>query len=223
MASIGKTLVVVVFVSSVAFLGLAISATFGGPNWISEMRELEGKEAHQGFQFTKSESLPTKWSVKRAGSDQQISSSPVQGEVVVAALKALTQQQAAELKQLQEAEAAFKERKDAYIASLPADGAALETSRKDLLATFDRTRARGSELAIDVAKKTEEAQKIEQRIGERRDDVIRLKAQLDELRADAYRLQELRTELTDQMQQLVSLLDRATERNEQLKATSAVK
>lgn len=223
MASIGKALVVVVFLSSVAFLGLAISASFGGPNWIAEMRELEGKEAHQGFQFTKSESLPTKWTVKRAGSDQQISTSAVQGEVVVAALKALTQQQATELQQLQEAEAAFKERKEAYIGSLPADGSGLEAARQELLATFKRTRDHGSMLAIEVAKKTEEAQKIEQRIGERRDDVIRLKAQLDELRADAYRLQELRTELTDQMQQLVSLLGRAEDRNEQLKATSVVK
>lgn len=223
MASFGKTLVVVVFLSSVAFLGFAMAAVFGGPNWTAEMRELEGKEPHQGFVFTKSETVPVKWSVKRMGSDQQIASSAVQGEVVAAAYKALTAQQTTEIQGLKEQEAAFKERKDAYIASLPQDQAGLEAARKDLLTMLEQTRARGSELAIQVAAKTEEAQKIEQRITERRDDVIRLKAQLDELRADTYRLEELRTELNDQLQQLVSLLDRAEERNQQLKATAAVK
>jgi len=223
MASFGKTLVVVVFLSSVAFLGLALAAVFGGPNWTAEMRELEGKGPHQGFVFIKSETDPPKWSVKRVGNDQQISSSIVQGEVVAAAFKALTAAQQQEITALKEQEAAFKEKKEAYIASLPKDEAALAASSKELLDLLTATRAKGSELAIQVAARTEEAQKIEQRIGERRDDVIRLKAQLDELRADAYRLEELRTELNDQLQQLVSLLDRAEERNEQLKATAAVK
>ncbi len=223
MASFGKTLVVVVFLSSVAFLGFAMSAFFGGPNWTAEMRELEGKEPHQGFVFNKSETVPVKWSVKRVGSDQQISSSAVQGEVVAAAFKALTTQQTAELQALKEQENAFKERKDAYVESLPQDEAGLEAARKDLLALLEQTRARGSELAIQVAAKTEEAQKIEQRISERRDDVIRLRTQLDELRADAFRLEELRTELNDQLQQLVSLVDRAEERNQQLKGTAAVR
>jgi chromosome segregation ATPase len=223
MASFGKPLVIVVFLSSIAFLGFAMSAFFGGPNWAAEMRELEGKEAHQGFKFASGEGKHPKWTATRAGSDQQISSSVVQGEVVVAAFKALTTQQGSELQALQEAEQAFKERKEAYIASLPVDEAAIEAARSQLLAMLKQTRELGSKLAIEVAEKTEEAQKIEQRISERRDDVIRLKAQLDELRADTYRLQELRTELSDQMQQLVSLLDRAEERSEQLKTTAAVK
>jgi hypothetical protein len=223
MASFGKTLVVLVFLSSVVFLGFALSAFFGGPNWTAEMRELEGKEPHQGFVFNLSEAEPYKWTAKRVGSDQQISSSVVQGEVVAAAYKALTTQQQTEISALKEQEAAFKERKDALIASLPQDEGALEASRKELLAFLEKTRAHGAELAVQVAAKTEEAQKIEQRIGERRDDVIRLRAQLDELRADAYRLTELRTELNDQLQQLVSLLDRAEERNQQLKTTAATK
>jgi chromosome segregation ATPase len=223
MASFGKILVVLVFLSSLAFLGFAMAAFFGGPNWTAEMRELEGKEAHQGFVFNLSETEPFKWTAKRVGSDQQISSSEVQGEVVAAAYKALTAQQQTEISTLKEQEAAFKERKDAVIASLPQDQQALEASRKVLLGLLEQTRARGSELAVQVAAKTEEAQKIEQRIGERRDDVIRLRAQLDELRADAYRLAELRTELNDQLQQLVSLLDRAEERNQQLKTTAVAK
>jgi hypothetical protein len=223
MASFGKILVVVVFLSSVAFLGFSTAAYLGGPNWTAEMRELEGTGPHQGFNFNKSETLPTKWSVKRVGNDQQIATSVVQGEVVAAAFKKLTQQQQEEIGALKEQEAGFKERKEAYIASLPKDEAALEAAKKDLLAILDETRKKAAALAVEVGKKTEEAQKIEQRIGERRDDVIRLKAQLDELRADAYRLQELRTELNDQLQQLVSLLDRAEERNEQLKTTAAVK
>jgi chromosome segregation ATPase len=223
MASFGKILVVTVFVSSVAFLGFAVAAYFGGPNWTAEMRELEGTAPHQGFVFNKSETLPAKWSVKRAGNDQQISSSVVQGEVVAAAYKKLTQQQQEEINALREQEAAFKERKEGYVGSVPKDEVALDASRKELLALLQQTRDKGSELAKEVAKKTEEAQKIEQRIGERRDDVIRLKAQLDELRADAFRLEELRTELNDQLQQLVSLLDRAEERSEQLKSTSVVK
>jgi DNA repair exonuclease SbcCD ATPase subunit len=216
-------MVVVVFLGSLAFLGFSIAAVFGGPNWASEMRELEGKEPHQGFVFNRSETTPVKWSVKRTGSDQQISSSTVAGDVVGAAYKSLTQAQQAELGALKEQEAQFKERKDAYIASLPQDQAALDARRAQLTAMLAQTREAGSELAKKVAQKTEEAQKIEQRIAERRDDVIRLKTQLDELRADHYRLDELRTELNDQLQQLVSLLDRAEERNQQLKSTSTVK
>ncbi|QDT55211.1 hypothetical protein Pan44_32530 [Caulifigura coniformis] len=223
MASFGKTLVVVLFLSSVAFLGFAMASFFGGPNWTAEMRELEGKEPHQGFVFNKSESNPAKWSVKRTGNDQQISSSVVQGEVVAAAFKSLTASQQTEIQALKDQEAAFKERKEAYVASLPVDEASLDASRTQLLSILEQTRAQGSQLAVQVAAKTEEAQKIEQRIGERRDDVIRLRAQLDELRADAYRLQELRTELNDQLQQLVSLVDRAEERNQQLKSTASVK
>jgi len=221
--SFGKSLVVVVFLSSLAFLGFSLAAFFGGPNWTAEMLELEGSGPHQGFVFNRSETLPVKWSVKRTGSDQPIASSGVQGEVVAAAYKKLTQQQQEEIGQLKEQEAAFKEKKEAYATSLPKDEAALEVAKKELLAKLEATRKEGGRLAIEVAKKTEEAQKIEQRIGERRDDVIRLKAQLDELRADAFRLEELRTELNDQLQQLVSLLDRAEERNEQLKTTAAVK
>lgn len=223
MASLGKSMVVVVFLGSLAFLGFSIAAVFGGPNWSAEMRELEGKEPHQGFVFNRSETVPVKWSVKRTGSDQQIATSGIQGEVVAAAYKSLTQAQQTEIAGLKEQEAQFKERKDAYIASLPQDEAGLDAARKDLLAMLVQTREKGSELAKLVAMKTEEAQKIEQRIGERRDDVIRLRAQLDELRADSYRLEELRTELNDQLQQLVSLVDRAEERNQQLKSTAAVK
>jgi chromosome segregation ATPase len=220
--SFGKSLVVVVFLSSLAFLGFALAAFFGGPNWTAEMRELEGTAPHQGFVFSRGEGPDAKWSVKR-GTDQQIASSKVQGEVVAAAYKKLTQLQQEEINALKEQEAAFREKKEAYIASLPKDEAALEAARKELLALLEKTRKEGADLAVQVAQKTEEAQKIEQRIGERRDDVIRLKAQLDELRADAYRLQELRTELNDQLQQLISLLDRAQERNEQLKTTAVVK
>ncbi len=223
MASFGKTSVVVVFLASMSFLGFALSAFLGGPNWSAEMRELEGTAPHQGFQFTKSETPPVKWTAKRAGSDQQISSSPVQGEVVAAAFKALTTAQQAEIGTLKEQEAQFKEKKEAYTAALPADEAALQARQTELIALLKATRERGSALANEVTKKTEEAQKIEQRISERRDDVIRLKSQLDELRADAFRLQELRTELNDQIEQLVSLLDRATERNGQLKSTSTTK
>jgi chromosome segregation ATPase len=219
MASFGKTLVVVVFVSSLAFLGFALSTFFGGPNWSAEMRELEGKEPHQGFTFNKGESLPVKWTVKRAGSDQQIASSAVQGEAVAAAYKALTQSQQAEIQQLKEQEAAYKERKEAFLGSIPQDEAAMEAARKEQVELLTLTRARASELANEVTKKTEEAQKLEQRINDRRDDVIRLRAQLDELRADAFRL----AELNDQLQQLISLLDRAEERNEQLKNTAVVK
>jgi hypothetical protein len=186
--SFGKILVVVVFLSSLAFLGFAMAAFFGGPNWTAEMRELEGSGPHQGFVFNRSDTDPPKWSVKRVGNDQQIASSGIQGEVVAAAYKKLTQQQQEELAALREQEAAYKERKEAYLASLPKDEAALAASKKELLDLLDRTRKQGSELAVQVAAKTEEAQKIEQRIGERRDDVLRLKAQLDELRAVAYRL-----------------------------------
>lgn len=223
MASIGKSMVVVVFLGSLAFLGFAIAAVFGGPNWSAEMRELEGTSPHQGFVFNRSESVPVKWSVKRTGSDQQISTSGVQGEVVAAAYKALTQAQQTEIARLKEEEGQFKEKTDAYIAALPQDQAALDVARKDLRSLLTATLDQGSELSKNVALKTEEAQKIEQRIAERRDDVIRLRTQLDELRADNYRLEELRTELNDQLQQLVSLLDRAEERNQQLKSTSTGK
>ena len=64
--------------------------------------------------------------------------------------------------------------------------------------------------------KTEEAQAIEQRIGERREDVIRLRTQLTEIRTDLFRLEEFRQELTDQLQQLLASLDRAKERQERL-------
>ena len=117
--SFGKTLVVVVFLSSLAFLGFAMAAFFGGPNWTAEMRELEGTGPHQGFVFNRSETSPAKWSVKRTGNDQQIASSFVQGDVVAAAYKKLTQQQQEEIGQLREQEAAFKERKEGYVASLP--------------------------------------------------------------------------------------------------------
>ncbi len=223
MASIGRPLVVVVFLGSLAFLGFALAAVYGGPNWTAEMRELEGKEPHQGFIFNKSETTPVKWSVKRSGNDQQISSSPVQGEVVAAAYKALTASQQTELQKLQEEETGFKELKEKYSTALPQDQASLEAARKDLLTMLEQTRAQGAKLATEVAQKTEEAQKIEQRIAERRDDVIRLRAQLDEVRADHFRLDELRTELNDQLQQLVSLLDRAEERNQQLKSTQAAR
>ena len=64
MASFGKILVVTVFVSSLAFLGFAVAAYFGGPNWTAEMRELEGTAPHQGFVFNVSR-IVSAWSSRK--------------------------------------------------------------------------------------------------------------------------------------------------------------
>jgi hypothetical protein len=213
---VSKILVVVVLISSLSFMGFAIAAYLGGPNWNAEMLELEGVGEFKGFQFNFTDGPQGKWTATRGRDNQSIASSAVAPEVIKKALEAATKEQQEKLQQLQESEQRLTALKAAYEKNQATDEAALDVRRVELLKQVEVTRARVSELAKQVSLKTEEAQAIEQRIGERREDVIRLRAQLTEIRTDVFRLEELRQELTDQLQQLLASLDRAKERQQRL-------
>jgi hypothetical protein len=213
---VSKILVVVVLISSLSFMGFAIAAYLGGPNWNAEMLELEGVGEFKGFQFNFADGPQPKWTATRGRDNQSIASSPVAPEVVKKALETVTKEQEEKLKQLEESQQRLTALKATFEKNQAIDSAALEARRVELAKQLEETRVRVSELANEVSKKTEEAQTIEQRIGERREDVIRLRAQLTEIKTDVFRLEELRQELTDQLQQLLASLDRAKERNGRL-------
>jgi hypothetical protein len=218
---VSKILVVVVLVSSLSFMGFALAAYLGGPNWNAEMLELQGVGEFQGFRFEYADGPQPKWTATRGRDGKAIGSSTVQADVIVKSLKAVTDEQQEKLRQVQESEQRLNALKATYEKNEAMDEVALEVRRGELLKRYEETRNKVSDLAKQVALKTEEAQKIEQRIGERREDVIRLRTQLAEIRTDLFRLEELRQELTDQLQQLLASLDRAKERHGRLTEVNA--
>lgn len=218
--TLSKVLVIVVLVASLSFMGFAVAAYLGGPNWNAEMLELQGSGEFEGYQFHYSDVPPGKWTATRGRDNTAIGSSSLQPQVIVAALKASIQQQTAEMQAKSEAVQRLETQVGEWKNHQATDEAALEARRVELLKHYEATRAAASRLAAEVARKTEEARTIEQRIGERREDVIRLRTQLTELKTEQFRLQELKQELTDQLQQLLASLGRAEERNERLMETS---
>lgn len=212
MTKIAKILVVFVAIASLAFMGFAITATVGGPNWEEAIPQLSNYKIVLG-----GDSLNPVWQATTARDE------PVQGgqhkvlaKVLIACLEDQNRRDAEKIGKLTERKPLLEEKLAQIKASIAPDDAALLAYEKALREHLDNTAKEIEAASKVVIEKTDEVQQIGKRIEARYQDVLRLETQVDETRGDQFRLAEAKQQLLDQIAQVNALLERAQDRNEQL-------
>jgi chromosome segregation ATPase len=203
-----RILAVLVTVLCIAFLGFAFVVTLGGPNWEAMARSMTE------YRFT--QDPDGKWSVTTAD-EQQLGSSEVTASVLVSALDDKLKRLQGELTPLEEAQPQLQARTEALEQQIAADQAALTASlgqKQQFLAQLQQQR---SQISGQVVQQTEQANALEQQVGDRRADVFRLTNQLTLLRADEARIEQIHRQLDDLIEQINADLGKARRREEQLR------
>jgi len=205
MTRIAKILAVFVATTSLAFAGFAVVTTFGGPDW----RAMTQAPYFQHYNFTAGTAPDYIWTATRVSDGAQVASSKRLPEVLVKVMDDILARQQAELGVLNDREPQLKARVETLTKAKAADEQALaayETVQRDRLAA---TRKKNEEVASQVIAATNEAQRIEDLIALRRDDVMALRQQTEELKTDQFRLQEVRKNLENLLNQLQGVRQRA--------------
>lgn len=212
MLKISKILAVFIAVGSLAFVGLAVATTFGGPDWNAEL----SKPYFAGYKVSQSAGENPTWSATRADGKQVAANIKALPAIIVKVLADARQEYAAEITRLNEREAALTPRIALLQAAMAKDKIALEQHEAELRSRLEQLRQQTSSVAGQAASAAAEAQKLENTIASRRDDIFRLRQQLEELRADMFQLNQMRVELDNQLTQVRGDLQRAEERAAQL-------
>lgn len=208
MTKLSKILAVFVAVASLAFVGFAIAASFGGPDWSEAM----SADYFKAYEITKSEGAEATWSATRGSDDGQVATSKVLPEVLTKVMDEVQQQRQAEIQELQAREPLLAARLADLEKYKEVDEKALEEHISKLRERLANLTQQESELTSQVTAMAVEARKVERQIGARREDIIRLNQQVEELKTDLYRLDVIRDQLRDLNFQLIEHLDRAAER-----------
>lgn len=198
MTKIAKILAVFVAVGSLAFAGFAIVTTFSGPDW----REMIREPYFQHYSITSGGAPDYIWTASRISDGAQIASSKRLPEVLVKVMDDILQRQQAELNELNDRETQLQARVETLTKAKAEDETALAAYEKVQRDRLAAVRKQNEQVAAEVIAATEEAQKIEDEIVLRREDVIALRRQLDEIRADQYRLEVVQKNLESLLIQL---------------------
>jgi chromosome segregation ATPase len=210
MTRIGKILVVLIAVVSLAFAGFAMLIFYAGPNY----REMAGQI--EGYKFTLSSGENPTWSAVRARGDSQVASDKSLAKVIDAVL-------ADKLKAIQDESTDYKNRIPPLTEELEKTKAANEADLPALTEYIaaQRTRlealnAQVAQLQSQVLAETANAQKLENIASARRDDVFKLNGQLTEVRTDKFRLEAIKRQLAEELEQVIGNIERAEERQKKL-------
>ncbi len=211
MQTFSRILVVAVTVISIAFMGFAGAASFGGPNWEAQTKKLEG------YLFQRSEGENPTWSVTRMeGREQLGTTSVLLPEVFVAAMEDRKTRAEAELTRLTEEEPILQQQINEYRRMQAADYQALKQYHDADLARLDQTnkqveevRKQGDMVAVEVAK-------IEDQIESRRNDVFRLELQYRILIAEVERIRQNLDTVKEQIHLTEDELEKANRRSQAL-------
>lgn len=211
MTKFSKVLAVFAAVASIAFMGFAGVATFGGPNWQARAAELEG------YTFTLSDGDPPQWSATYDVTGERVGqASEVFPQVLAAAYDDAIRRQREEIQALTDRRPQLETQLEQYTRAIEVDKAALDARIKELRTSLEELRTAMAETSRSVVEKTEEVQQVEDVIIARRQDVLRLQAQVEELRADIYRSERIQQQLKDLIAQVDGNLEKARRRANQL-------
>lgn len=210
MTRVGKILVVLISIASLAFAGFAILIFYAGPNY-EEMAGLI-----DGYKFTLSTGENPTWSAVRARGDSQVASDKSLAKVIDAVL-------ADKLKAIQDESADFKSRIPPLTEELERTKAANEADIPALTEYIAAQRVRLEalntqlgQLESQVLAETANAQKLENIASARRDDVFKLGGQLTEVKADKFRLEAIKRQLAEELEQVIGNIERAEARQKKL-------
>jgi len=211
MQTLSRVLVVLVAILSIAFMGFAGVVSFGGPNWKSQMDQLEGYT----FKLLPGET-PT-WEATRL-SDREVLSdkSSVQGKVLAAAMKDKVDQASQQVATIKQQIPALTTQQLAITE--------VEYLDKDALKRFQEM-AEGElveirQLLANARTEREtlmvEVKKVEDRVQSRREDVFRLETQHQLVLSDVEALKQNIINLEEQIVLLEDDLDKLLRRSAQL-------
>ena len=210
MTRVGKILVVLISIASLAFAGFAILIFYAGPNY----EEMAGQI--DGYKFTLSTGENPTWSAVRARGDSQVASDKSLAKVIDAVL-------ADKLKAIQDESADFKSRIPPLTEELERTKAANEADIPALTEYIAAQRVRLEalntqlgQLESQVLAETANAQKLENIASARRDDVFKLGGQLTEVKADKFRLEAIKRQLAEELEQVIGNIERAEARQKKL-------
>jgi len=210
MTRVGKILVVLISIASLAFAGFAILIFYAGPNY----EEMAGQI--DGYKFTLSTGENPTWSAVRARGDSQVASDKSLAKVIDAVL-------ADKLKAIQDESTDFKNRIPPLTEELERSKAANEADIPALTEYIAAQRVRLEalntqlgQLESQVLAETANAQKLENIASARRDDVFKLGGQLTEVKADKFRLEAIKRQLAEELEQVIGNIERAEARQKKL-------
>lgn len=210
---ISKVLAVFLAVGSLAFVGFAIATTFGEPDPAVLLRD----PVFEGYSVALQPGGAGVWEARRAADGSTVASSKNVYDVMVKVLDDANKRN----NDIVTARKATQEALEGKLATLQSaiaqDEQALvdfETKQRDLL---EKVREEEKRTISQVITATAEAQKLENAVAKRREDVFRLRQEMSELDVDLYRLQEIERDLENVKVQVQGDLQRATDRNQQLK------
>ena len=210
MTRIGKILVVLISVASLAFAGFAMLIFYAGPNYPEMASQIDG------YKFTLSSGENPTWSAVRARGDSQVASDKSLAKVIDAVL-------ADKLKTIQDESTDFKNRIPPLTEELEKTKAANEADIPALTEYIAAQRTRMAalntqlgQLQSQVLAETANAQKLENIASARRDDVFKLSGQLTEVKADKFRLEAIKRKLAEELEQVIGNIERAEARQKKL-------
>lgn len=212
MTRISKILAVFLAVGSLAFAGFAIATTFGGPDW----QALLDDPMFNGYKIARTGGEKPLWEATRASDEEKIGSSRRLPEVIVKVMDDILKRQSERTQQLGAEEQALRSRIQLLELSLAADIEALKAFDQAQRQRIADLRKQGDDVAARAISATADAQKLENIIATRREDILRLRQQVEELQTDSFRLEQIRKQLANELIQMQGLVNRAQARQRQL-------
>lgn len=216
MTRIGKLLAIFVTIASLSFVGFAIATVFGGPDWQSVMQA----RYFDGYRISKSAGPDGTWSAIRGSDEQQVASSKILPEVLAKVMDEVHSTNQQRIQELQAKLPVLEARVAELAAAREADKKALDVYVERRRAEVEKVRQQNDTTSAQVVTATTEAQKLENLIIARREDILRLKQQVEELRSDLFRLQEIEAQLENLQNQVDGNLANARLREKMLKERS---
>jgi hypothetical protein len=205
-----KIFVVIVTFSSIALMGVAITASKGGPSWDAEAENLPEY-------IFKQDTTSGLWSVKYRKDDSPLKSGVPHPAAVAEAYRHATELNNTELEivepQIEPLEAQKKEVNDFRIA----DEGGLKLRKEKLKQEFDALSAEANKAGLAAESNAQAALATRTKAAARREDGQRLILQLEGIETDHFHLQEQRRRLLDSLFQMRGLQLRLRDRNAQLR------
>ena len=206
---LGKVFAVCVASGSLAFMGISVVATIGGPNWRAEALEVE----KYGYEINLTEG---QWNGVNKQGNVTVKQSKVLPAVLVDVLKDINKNDKSEIERLSDFEKKLTESIAEMKAAIAMDEKALQLREEELRKRLAITTEEVRKLGTKAISNTEEALEKQSELKQRREDVYRLQSQVKEAQADLYRQAELIQQLKDQIIQVEGTLERSLERSQQL-------
>ena len=209
-----KIFVVLVTFSSIALMGVAITATNAGPNWQEEAEKLPE------YMFTQ-DTTTGLWTVQYRKDDSSLKSAVPHPAAVAEAYRHAAELNDAEFEVVNPQIEPLKAQKDEINKFRIADEGGVKFRNEKLRSDFDALAAEVNKTGLAANATAKAARDTRLKAAARREDGQRLILQLEGIETDHFHLQEQRRRLLDNLYQMRGLQLRLRDRNAQLRGVDS--